>query len=183
MDGDVSRGAGRPGVPGPAGDHDRYEDAWLKAVLDGVRTVALVGASPKSVRPSFFVMKYLQSKGFKIHPVNPGAADQRILGEPVVARLADLPEPVDMVDVFRNSDAAADTVDEALALPTLPKVIWMQLGVRNDEAARKAEAAGVTVVMNRCPKQEWARLNGEFTWHGFNSRVISSKKRPLTTRR
>jgi len=183
MDGDVSGGAPRGAVPAPAADHDRYEDAWLKAVLDAVKTIALVGASPKTVRPSFFVMKYLQTKGFKVHPVNPGAEGQRILGEPVAARLADLPGPVDMVDIFRNSEAAAETVDEVLALETPPKVIWMQLGVRNDAAARKAEAAGITVVMNRCPKQEWARLNGEFTWHGFNSRVISSKKRPLTTRR
>lgn len=167
-------------APAPAVDHDAYQDAWLKHVLDGVKTIAMVGASTKSVRPSFFVMKYLQSKGFRVFPVNPGAVGQRILGEPVYARLADLPEPVDMVDIFRNSDAAAETVDEAVDLDVPPKVIWMQLGVRNDAAAARAEAAGIAVVMNRCPKQEWARLHGEFTWHGFNSGIISSKKRTLT---
>jgi hypothetical protein len=179
MDGNLS-GDGQ--APAPAVDHDRYDDAWLKDVLNGVTTVAMVGASPKTVRPSYFVMKYLQSKGYRVIPVNPAAAGQTILGEPVVASLADLTGPVDMVDIFRNSEAAGDTVDEALALATPPKVVWMQLGVRNDAAAARAEAAGVTVVMDRCPKQEWARLNGEFTWHGFNSKIISSKKRPLTRR-
>ena len=109
-------------------------------------------------------------------PVNPMAAGQTILGEPVYARLADVPVPLDMVDVFRNSAAAAAVVDDALALDPLPKVIWMQLGVRNDAAAAKAEAAGIKVVMNRCPKIEYGRLSGEIGWNGVNSRVLSSKK-------
>ncbi|MEQ8964640.1 MAG: CoA-binding protein [Azospirillaceae bacterium] len=162
-----------------AAPHDSYDDAHLKAVLDGVRTIALVGASPKSVRPSYFVMKYLQTKGFRVIPVNPGVAGGTILGETVHASLADIPEPVDMVDVFRAPDAAPGIVEEALAMEPRPKVIWMQLGVRHDGAAAAAEAAGLTVVMDRCPKQEWARLHGEFTWHGFNSGIISSRKRPL----
>lgn len=160
-------------------DHDSYDDALLRDILDRVRTIAMVGASPQWNRPSYFAMKYLQGKGYRVVPVNPRAAGQDILGEPVRAGLADLPEPADMVQVFRNSEAAGAVVDEALALPTPPSVIWMQLGVRNDAAAARAEAAGCTVVMNRCPKIEWARLNGELGWTGFRSGVISSKKRKL----
>jgi predicted CoA-binding protein len=156
-------------------DHERYEDAYLRGILRGVKTIAMVGASPNWNRPSYFAMTYLQGKGYKVIPVNPGAAGQTILKETVYARLADVPQPVDMVDIFRNSEAAAGVVDEALALPVQPKVIWMQLGVRNDAAAAKAEAAGIQVVMNRCPKIEWARLNGELSWMGTSSRVISSK--------
>lgn len=156
-------------------DHERYEDAYLRGILRGVKTIAMVGASPNWNRPSYFAMTYLQGKGYKVIPVNPGVAGQTILKETVYARLADVPVPVDMVDIFRNSEAAAGVVDEALALPVKPKVIWMQLGVRNDAAAAKAEAAGIQVVMNRCPKIEWARLNGELSWMGTSSRVISSK--------
>ena len=160
-------------------DHDSYSDEHLRGILDRVTTIALVGASPHWNRPSYFAMKYLQGKGYRIIPVNPRAAGQEILGETAYAGLGDIPMPVDMVQVFRNSEAAGGIVDEALALPTPPPVIWMQLGVRNDAAARKAEAAGCTVVMNRCPKIEWARLNGELSWTGFRSGVISSKKRKL----
>ncbi|MGK9236400.1 CoA-binding protein [Inquilinus limosus] len=156
-------------------DHDRYDDAYLRGILREVKTIAMVGASPNWNRPSYFAMTYLQGKGYKVIPVNPGVAGQTILNETVHARLAEVPQPVDMVDIFRNSEAAAGVVDDALALPVRPKVIWMQLGVRNDAAAAKAEAAGIRVVMNRCPKIEWARLNGELSWMGTSSRVISSK--------
>lgn len=157
-------------------DHDRYPDAYVRGILDAVRTIAIVGASANEVRPSFFVLKYLVQKGFTVYAVNPGLAGKEIAGRPVYGRLADVPGPVDMVDVFRNSEAAAGVVDEALALSPLPKVIWMQLGVRNDAAAAKAEAAGVKVVMNRCPKIEYGRLSGEISWAGVNSRTLSSKR-------
>ncbi|OWJ66851.1 CoA-binding protein [Inquilinus limosus] len=155
--------------------HERYDDAYLRGILREVKTIAMVGASPNWNRPSYFAMTYLQGKGYRVIPVNPGVAGQTILKETVYASLAEVPVPVDMVDIFRNSEAAAGVVDAALALPVRPKVIWMQLGVRNDAAAAKAEAAGIRVVMNRCPKIEWARLNGELSWMGTSSRVISSK--------
>jgi len=166
-----------PPTGGQAVDHDRYTDAYLRGILDTVDTIAMVGASPKWVRPSYFAMKYLQSKGYRVIPVNPGAAGQDILGERCHASLADIPVPIDMVDIFRNSEAALGITREALALRPLPAVVWMQLGVRNDEAAALAEAAGLKVVMNRCPKIEYARLSGEIAWQGVNSRVISSKRR------
>ena len=158
-------------------NHDSYTDAHLKGVLESVRSIAMVGASPHWNRPSYFVMKYLQAKGFRVRPVNPVAAGQTILGETCFAELADLPEPVDMVDVFRNSEAAGPLADEAVEIGA--KVVWMQLTVRNDAAADRAEAAGLTVVMNRCPKIEYARLFGELSWNGFNSRRISSKRRRI----
>lgn len=160
-------------------NHDRYDDAYLLAILRQVRSIAIVGASPNPVRPSFFVMKYLQSKGYGVIPVNPGHAGRQIGDTPAFARLADIPVPIDMVDVFRNSEAAGGVVDEALALDALPKVIWMQLGVRNDAAASRAQARGVRVVMNRCPKIEYARLAGEIGWAGVASGVLSSKKPQL----
>jgi predicted CoA-binding protein len=128
------------------------------------------------VRPSFFVLKYLLSKGFDVFPINPGHAGREILGRMVYAKLADVPAPIDMVDIFRASAAVPGIVDEALELDPLPKVIWMQLTVRNDEAAAKAEAAGIKVVMNRCPKIEYGRLSGEIGWTGVSSGVISSKR-------
>ena len=158
-------------------NHDSYTDAHLKGVLESVRTIAMVGASPHWNRPSYFVMKYLQVKGFRVRPVNPVAAGQTILGETCVGDLHDLPEPVDMVDIFRNSEAAGPLADEAVEIGA--KVVWMQLTVRNDDAAGRAEAAGLTVVMNRCPKIEYARLFGELSWNGFNSRRISSKRRRI----
>lgn len=134
--------------------HDTYPDAYIRAILDDVKTIAMVGASPNAVRPSYFVLKYMLSKGYEAFPINPGHAGKEILGQKVYASLADVPSPIDMVDVFRNSEAALAVTQEALQLSPLPKVIWMQLSVRNDEAASLAEAAGVRVVMNRCPKIE-----------------------------
>lgn len=157
-------------------DHDHYPDDYIRGILSSVKIIAMVGASANEVRPSFFVMKYLLAKGYQVIPVNPGQAGKNILGQLTYARLADIPEPIDLVDVFRASDAVPAIVDEVLALNPLPKVIWTQLTVRNDEAARKAEAAGIQVVMNRCPKIEYARLCGEIGWSGVNSRVLSSKK-------
>ncbi|MBH0239216.1 CoA-binding protein [Methylobrevis albus] len=158
-------------------NHDSYSDAYIRGILESVRTIAVVGASANEVRPSFFVTKYLVAKGYRVFAINPGQPPgAEIGGAPVFARLADVPEAIDMVDVFRNPSAAAGVVDEALRLDPLPKVIWMQLGVRNDEAAAKAEAAGLSVVMNRCPKIEYGRFSGEIGWTGFNSGKLSSKK-------
>jgi predicted CoA-binding protein len=157
-------------------NHDSYDNSWIAGILNSVKTIAIVGASANDVRPSFFVTKYLIDKGYTVFPINPGHAGKAILGRMTYARLADVPEPIDMVDIFRASAAVPPIVDEALALAPLPKVIWMQLTVRHDEAAAKAEAAGIKVVMNRCPKIEYARLAGEIGWNGVNSRVISSKK-------
>lgn len=162
-------------------DHDHYPDAYIRDILCSVKTVAVVGASANPVRPSFFVLRYMLSKGFDVIPVNPGHAGREIGGVPAVASLAAIERPIDMVDVFRNSQAAAGVVDEALELDPLPRVIWMQLGVRNDAAAQKAEAAGVKVVMNRCPKIEYARLCGEIGWAGVRSGVISSRKPTMQT--
>jgi predicted CoA-binding protein len=157
-------------------NHDSYDNSYISGILNAVRTVAIVGASANDVRPSFFVTKYLIDKGYTVFPINPGHAGKEILGRMTYARLADVPEPIDMVDIFRASVSVPPIVDEALALDPLPKVIWMQLTVRHDEAAARVEAAGVKVVMNRCPKIEYARLAGEIGWNGVNSRVISSKK-------
>ena len=156
--------------------HERYYDEMIRETLLGVKTIAMVGASANVVRPSYFVLKYLISRGFRLIAINPGLAGGAILGAPVFARLADVPEPIDMVDIFRNSEAAGAVVDEALALVPLPKVIWMQLTVRNDAAAARAEAAGLRVIMNRCPKIEYGRLSGEIGWTGVNSGMISSKR-------
>jgi predicted CoA-binding protein len=158
-------------------NHDTYADAYLKRVLNETKTVAMVGASPNWNRPSYFVMKYLQVKGYKVYPVNPRAVGETILDEPVYESLADLPETVDMVDIFRASAAAGPITDDAITHGA--KTVWMQLTIRNDEAAERAEAAGLQVVMDRCPKIEFARLNGELSWNGVNSRVISSKRRKL----
>lgn len=157
-------------------NHDAYDNDYIAGILNEVKTVAIVGASANEVRPSFFVTKYLVDKGYTVFPVNPGQVGKEIAGRTTYARLADIPEPIDMVDVFRASDAVPAIVDEVLALTPLPKVIWMQLTVRHDEAAAKAEAAGIKVVMNRCPKIEYGRLSGEIGWNGVNSRVLSSKK-------
>jgi predicted CoA-binding protein len=160
-------------------DHDHYPDGLLRMVLGSVRTIAMVGASPDWHKASSFAMKYLQSKGYRVIPINPRAAGKTILGETCYARLSDIPQKetgtIDMVDIFRNSEAAGPIADEAVAIGA--KVVWMQLGVRNDAAAARAEKAGLTVVMNRCPKIEYGRLNGELSWGGFNSRIISSRRR------
>jgi uncharacterized protein len=155
-------------------DHDRYSDAYLRAILGKVKTIAMVGASPNWNRPSYFAMKYLQGKGFRVIPVNPRAIGETILGEKVYGSLAEIPGPVDMVDIFRNSEAAGPLTDEAIAIGA--KIVWMQLTVRNDAAAAKAEAAGLEVVMNRCPKIEYSRLHGELAWSGVNTGIISSKR-------
>lgn len=140
-------------------NHDSYSDAYISDILKSVRTIAMVGASPNPDRPSYGVLHYLLGKGYHVIPVNPGQAGKQILGQTVRARLADIPEPVDMVDVFRASNAVPAVIDEVLALDPLPKVVWTQLGVRSDEAAKRAEEAGIKVVMNRCPKIELARLS------------------------
>jgi uncharacterized protein len=157
-------------------EHDSYPDAYVREIMKSVKTIALVGASNNPARPSWIVTKYLIERGYDVTPVNPGLAGQEILGRPVYGRLADIPRPVDMVEIFRNSQAAGPITDEALALDPLPKVIWMQLSVRNDAAAERAEAKGVRVVMNRCPKIEYGRLSGEIGWQGINSRILSAKK-------
>jgi uncharacterized protein len=160
-------------------NHDSYTPDYIRNILQSVKTVALVGASANTVRPSYFVMKYLQEKGYRVIPVNPGLAGQELLGEKVYATLAEIPVTIDMVDIFRNSEAALAVTEEALALTEKPTVVWMQLSVRNDEAATKAEAAGIRVVMNRCPKMEYGKLSGEWGWVGGNSGVISSKRQSL----
>jgi uncharacterized protein len=157
-------------------NHDVYPEPYVAGILNEVRTVAMVGASANDVRPSFFVLKYLLDKGYGVTPVNPGQAGRSILGRTVFARLADIPFAVDMVDVFRPSNVLSGVVDEALAMEPRPKVIWAQLTVRDDAAAAKAEAGGIRVVMNRCPKIEYGRLSGEIGWTGVNSRVISARK-------
>ncbi len=158
-------------------NHDRYDDTYLRDILHRCRTIAMVGASPKWVRPSFFVMKYLQVKGYRVLPVNPASAGQVILDEPVHGSLAEVPGPFPMVDIFRNSEAAGAIVDEAIELKDEKgiEVVWMQLMVRNDTAAARAEAAGLQVVMNRCPKIEYGRLSGELSWGGINSGIITAK--------
>ena len=155
--------------------HDSYSDDYLRGILRRTKVIAMVGASPNWNRPSYFVMKYLQSKGFRVIPVNPRALGEEILGEPVVASLIDIAVPVDLVDVFRTSDAAPAIVEDAIKIGA--KAVWMQIGVRHDEAAARAEAAGLDVVMNRCPKIEYSRLCGELGWSGVNTGIISSRRR------
>jgi uncharacterized protein len=160
-------------------NHDSYSPDYIRSILRDVKTIALVGASANTVRPSYFVLKYLIEKGYTVFPVNPGLSGQELLGQKVYASLADIPVSIDMVDIFRNSEAAMEITKEALALPTKPNVIWMQLEVRNDEAAALAEDAGLRVVMNRCPKMEYGKLSGEWAWVGGNAGVISSKRPSL----
>jgi len=132
-------------------NHDSYNDDYIRAILQESKTIAMVGASARTSRPSYFVLKYL---------------------------LADVPVNIDMVDIFRNSQAADAITDEAIAINA--KIVWMQLSVRNDEAAHRAQVAGLKVVMNRCPKIEYGRLSGEINWMGVNSRTLSSKKPHLS---
>lgn len=158
-------------------DHETYSDDYIRGILSGVRTIAMVGASANWNRPSYFAMKYLQQKGFRVIPVNPTAAGKTILGERVHASLDEIGERVDMVDVFRPAAEAPAIAEQAIRIGA--RVLWLQLGIRSDEAARAAEAAGLKVVMNRCPKIEYARLNGELSWNGINSGVLSSKRRRI----
>src|SRR3954451_15349047 len=160
-------------------EHGPYPDDYIRDILKSAKTIALVGASNNPARPSWIVTKYLAERGYDVIPVNPGLAGQEILGLPVYARLADIPRPIDIVEIFRNSQAAGPITEEALALDPPPKVIWMQLSVRNDAAAAKAEAKGVRVVMNRCPKIEYGRLSGEIGWQGVNPRTLPAKKPAL----
>ena len=158
---------------------ETYADADILRILRATKTIALVGASAKWQRPSYFAMKYLQAKGYRVIPINPGLAGQEILGEPVHASLAEAPGPYEMVDIFRNSDAASGVTREAVALAAEKgiRTVWMQLGVVNDEAAALARAAGLAVVMDRCPKIEFGRLNAELSWGGFDSGVITARRR------
>lgn len=161
-------------------NHDCYSDAYIRDILSSSRTIAMVGASPNASRPSYFAMKYLLAKGFQVIPVNPGHGGKEILGQAVYAKLSDIPGPVDIVDIFRNSEAALPITRDAVAIGA--KVVWMQLGVRNDEAAKFAEDAGLKVVMNCCPKIEYGRLSGELSWAGVNSRMLSSKRALLAAK-
>ncbi len=158
--------------------HDHYADRRLRAILRRVRTFAMVGASTVWRRPSFYAMKYLQKRGYRIIPVNPARVGQEILGETVYGAIRDIPVQIDMVDIFRTSEEALAITEEVIANKEDKgiKVLWMQLSVRNDEAARLAEDAGLVVVMNRCPKIEYARLSGELGWGGINSGIITAKR-------
>lgn|SRR5581483_2470263 len=165
-------------------DHSSYKDDYIAGILAAARTIAMVGASATTNRPSYFAMKYLLGKGYRVVPVNPGLAGKEILGQRVYASLAEVPPPVDIVDIFRSSEAALEITREAIRLKDALgiKVVWMQLGVRNEAAAAEAEAAGLRVVMNRCPKIEYGRLSGEIGWAGVNAGGVSSK-RPLLSGR
>ena len=142
-------------------NHDAYDDNYIRSILNGVKSIAMVGASPVNVRPSYFAFKYLAQRGYDMIPVNPGHVGKSLLGKPFVASLSDIGRPVDMIDIFRNSSHIMPVVEEA--------------------AAGKAEAAGLKVVMNRCPKIEYGRLSSEISWMGVNSRTLSSKRAPIPT--
>jgi predicted CoA-binding protein len=157
-------------------NHDRYDDSYIRGILNTVKNVAIVGASANESRPSLFVTKYLAERGYNVFPINPGRGGELTGGLMTYAKLADVPERIDMVDAFRRSEDIPKVLDEVLALPNRPMVFWMQQGIRNDEAAARAEAAGMKVVMDRCPKIEYGRLSGEIGWVGVNSRTISSKR-------
>jgi predicted CoA-binding protein len=160
-------------------NHDHYSDGYIRGILNTVRTIAMVGVSANTSRPSYFAFKYLHERGYRMLAVNPGLAGRELLGRRVFANLAGIPEPVDMVDIFRAPQYAVAIVQEALALEPRPQVVWMQLGIRNDEAARLAEQHGIKVVMNRCPKIEYGRLSSEIAWMGVNTRTLTSRKAQL----
>ncbi|MCA0928980.1 CoA-binding protein [Ruegeria profundi] len=152
-----------------------YPDKYLKEILQRTKVVAVVGVSMNPVRPSYYVARYLSLKGFTVIPVNPGHAGKELFGQTVRASLSEISEPVDMVDIFRRSEAVPPIVDEALdVLPKL-RTVWMQIGVENADAAAKAQGQGMDVIMNRCPKIEYQRLFGELRMGGFATGVISSK--------
>jgi uncharacterized protein len=157
-------------------NHDSYSDGYIRGILNTVKTIAMVGASEKENRPSYFAFKYLLERGYSMIPINPGHAGEALLGRRIYARLADVPESIDMVDIFRASRYTVPIIEEALALSPRPQAVWMQLGIRSDEAAALAETNGLKVVMNRCPKIEYGRLSSEIAWMGVNTRTISAKK-------
>ena len=157
-------------------NHDHYDNSVIEAILASTKTIAMLGASANETRPSWFVMRYLLGKGYTVMPVNPGQAGGEILGQTVYASLSDIPIAIDMVDVFRPVSALPAIIDEMLALPNLPKVLWTQLTIRDDIQAARAEAANITIIQNRCPKIEFARLSGEIGWTGVSSGIISSRK-------
>ena len=163
-------------------NHDHYSERYITTILANARSIAMVGASANTNRPSYFAMKYLLGKGFTVYPINPGLAGQKLLGQTVYGALGDVPGTVDIVDIFRNAEAAAVIVKDVIARQEQlqAKVIWMQLSVRNDAAAAEAEAAGLKVVMNRCPKIEYGRLSGELNWAGVYSGTISSLRPQLS---
>ncbi|MEM9636874.1 MAG: CoA-binding protein [Pseudomonadota bacterium] len=152
-----------------------YSDAFLKDILTRTRRIAVVGVSMNPVRPSYYVARYLALKGYQVVPVNPGHAGKMLFGQKVQASLSDIEEDVDMVDIFRRSETVPPIVEEALERFPALQTIWMQIGVQHAEAAAKAEARGVVVVQNRCPKIEYQRLFGELRMGGFATGVISSK--------
>ena len=160
-------------------DHDNYSDSYIRGILNTVKTIAMVGMSANTSRPSYFAFKYLFERGYRMIPINPGLAGQELLGRSVYDKLAEVPEPIDMVDIFRAARYAPAIVEEALALSPRPQVIWMQLGIRNDEAAVLAEQGGLKVVMNRCPKIEYGRLSSEIAWMGVNTRTLTARKPQL----
>jgi predicted CoA-binding protein len=155
-----------------------YPDDLIKSILRSTKTIAMVGASGNDMRPSYFAMMYLLAKGYVVHPINPGMAGKKILGQTVYGSLKDVPAPVELVDIFRTSDAAPGIVREALEEKDRLgiKTIWMQLGVISEEAAEIARAAGLTVIMDRCPKIEHGRFSGEIGWMGVNRKVIDNRK-------
>jgi predicted CoA-binding protein len=157
-------------------NHDAYPDSYIRGILNTVKTIAMVGFSPKENRPSYFAFKYLIERGYRVIPINPGHAGRDVLGQKVYACLSEVPEPIDMVDIFRGSEHVPPIVEEALTLAPKPSVIWMQLAVRNEQAAKRAEDGGLKVVMDRCPKIEYGRLSSEISWIGVNSRTLSSKR-------
>ncbi len=160
-------------------DRDRYSDDEIRGILLSVRSIAIVGASANKVRPSYFVATYMVAKGYDVAPINPGSAGIEIADSLTYASLADLPGPVDMVDYFRKPEFLPNFAAEVMRMPELPKIVWMQLGIRDEAVASVLEMAGIKVIQNRCPKIEYARLCGEIGWCGFNRRVISSKKPKL----
>jgi uncharacterized protein len=163
-------------------NHDRYEDAYIRGILNTVKTIAMVGVSANTSRPSYFAFKYLMERGYRMIPVNPALAGKELLGQKAYATLLDIAESVDMVDVFRAPEHALAIVTEALQMRPRPAVIWMQLGIRNEAAAELAEANGLKVVMDRCPKIEYGRLSAEISWMGVNSRTLSARRTKLTGR-
>jgi hypothetical protein len=169
-------------LEGSTMNHDTYPDNYIRSILNSVKVIAMVGVSANTSRPSYFAFKYLIERGYHLIPVNPGLAGQALLRQRVYGKLADIPVPVDMVDIFRASHHALTIVEEALALRPRPNVIWMQLGIRDDAAATLAERNGLKVVMNRCPKIEYGRLSSEIAWMGVNTRTLSARKAQLPGR-